>query len=258
MNIGANVRIGYFAQNQAETLDGTQTVFETIDAVAAGEVRKSVRTLLGSFLFSGDDVDKKVRVLSGGEKNRLAMCKLLLEPYSLLVLDEPTNHLDIRSKEVLKNALLNYDGTLIIVSHDRDFLTGMTNKTFEFRDKKVKQHIGDVNDYISNRKISSLAHLEVMEQQKRKAIPIETNNDQREKREKEKNNRRIQDQILNTEKKIEQLENEIKLVDEKLMNPSQYEEVVSDKTLFLKYEEMKKLLEIEMKNWEDLQKKLTL
>ncbi|MEW6468588.1 MAG: ABC-F family ATP-binding cassette domain-containing protein [Bacteroidota bacterium] len=256
LTIGANVSIGYFAQNQAETLDGSKTVFDTIDEVAVGEVRKAVRTLLGSFLFSGDDADKKVKVLSGGEKNRLAMCKLLLQPYSLLVLDEPTNHLDMRSKEVLKSALMNYDGTLIIVSHDRDFLSGMTNKTFEFRDKKVKQHLGDVNEYIASRKIASLSQLNAKAEKKREEPAEEKKSGNGEKKEKEKEIRHIQGLISKSEKEIAKLEAEIKAIDDKLMNPQQYAEVVNDKTLYSRYEDMKKSLEAEMSNWETLQQKL--
>jgi len=197
-----------------------------------------------------------VKVLSGGEKNRLAMCKLLLQPYSLLVLDEPTNHLDMRSKEVLKSALMNYDGTLIIVSHDRDFLSGMTNKTFEFRDKKVKQHLGDVNEYIASRKIASLSQLNAKAEKKREEPAEEKKSGNGEKKEKEKEIRHIQGLISKSEKEIAKLEAEIKAIDDKLMNPQQYAEVVNDKTLYSRYEDMKKSLEAEMSNWETLQQKL--
>ena len=197
-----------------------------------------------------------MKVLSGGEKNRLAMCKLLLQPYSLLVLDEPTNHLDMRSKEVLKSALMNYDGTLIIVSHDRDFLSGMTNKTFEFRDKKVKQHLGDVNEYIASRKIASLSQLNAKAEKKREEPAEEKKSGNGEKKEKEKEIRHIQGLISKSEKEIAKLEAEIKAIDDKLMNPQQYAEVVNDKTLYSRYEDMKKSLEAEMSNWETLQQKL--
>jgi len=256
LTIGANVNIGYFAQNQAEILDGTKTVFETIDEVAVGEIRKSVRTLLGSFLFSGDDIDKKVRVLSGGEKNRLAMCKLLLEPYSLLVLDEPTNHLDMRSKEVLKNALIKYDGTLIIVSHDRDFLSDMTTKTFEFKNKSVRQYIGTLAEYLQARKISALSDLEEKEVKSKVKIEVEKNPDREAQKKKEKELKQVQSQLSKSEKEIEHLEKEIKSFDEELADPSQYQTLLNDKSAFAKYEEMKKKLETEMKNWELLQGKL--
>lgn len=160
MEIGSGVKIGYFAQNQAALLDGNKTVFETIDDIAVGEVRTRIRNILGCFLFSGEDIEKKVKVLSGGEKGRLALAKLLLEPVNLLVLDEPTNHLDMRSKDILKMALLQYDGSLIVVSHDRDFLEGLTTKTYEFRDGKVKTHLGDVATFLADRRMERLQELE--------------------------------------------------------------------------------------------------
>ena len=165
LEIGAGVKTGYFAQNQAALLDGNKTVFQTIDDIAVGEVRTRIRNILGCFLFSGEDIEKKVKVLSGGEKGRLALAKLLLEPVNLLVLDEPTNHLDMRSKDILKMALLQYDGSLIVVSHDRDFLEGLTTKTYEFRDGRVKPHIGDVSAFLDDRKMERLQELE------RKATP---------------------------------------------------------------------------------------
>lgn len=149
--LGHNVKIGYFAQNQAQLLDEDLTVFETIDQVAEGDIRTQIRSILGAFLFGRDDSDKKVKVLSGGERTRLAMIKLLLEPVNLLILDEPTNHLDLKTKEILKNALLDYDGTVILVSHDRDFLDGLVTKVFEFSDKKVREHIGGVYDYLQTK-----------------------------------------------------------------------------------------------------------
>lgn len=154
---GHNVEIGYFAQNQASLLDPDLTVFETVDEVAKGDIRTQIKNLLGSFMFSGDDIDKKVSVLSGGEKTRLAMVKLLLEPVNLLILDEPTNHLDIRSKDVLKDALLAFDGTLILVSHDRDFLQGLSEKVFEFKNKRVIEHYETIDDFLERNKVESLA-----------------------------------------------------------------------------------------------------
>lgn len=165
--LGHAVKIGYFAQNQAALLDGNKTVFETIDEIAVGEVRTRIRNILGCFLFSGEDTEKKVKVLSGGEKTRLAIAKLLLEPVNLLILDEPTNHLDMRSKDILKNALLQYDGTLVVVSHDRDFLEGLTTKVYEFRNGRVRLHLGDVNDFLADRKIERLQELERSEAGKR-------------------------------------------------------------------------------------------
>jgi len=157
---GHNVGIGYFAQNQDELLNDEMTVFETVDRIAVGDIRTRLRDILGAFLFHGDDIDKKVKVLSGGERSRLAIVQLLLEPYNLLLLDEPTNHLDIRSKEILKQALIKFDGTLIVVSHDRDFLDGLVNKVYEFRHRKIKTHLGGIAEFLRARKIESLRELE--------------------------------------------------------------------------------------------------
>lgn len=254
LQLGHNVSVGYFAQDQADLLDENKTVFQTIDEAAVGEIRRSVRNLLGSFLFSGDDIDKKVKVLSGGEKGRLAMCKLLLEPYSLLVLDEPTNHLDIRSKEVLKNALMKYDGTLVVVSHDRDFLQGLTNKVYEFRNKTVKQHFGDVNEYLSTRKIETLQQLEKKEVVKKKeeaARPVQDNNNDAKKTQ-EKEIKQLENKIRKSEEQIKNLETQIKEFDDKLQDPEKYSEVVNDKEAFARYEQLKKTLEAEMSSWEAL------
>ena len=158
---GHNVSIGYFAQNQDELLNDELTVFETVDRIARGDIRTRLRDILGAFLFHGDDIDKKVKVLSGGERSRLAIVQLLLEPYNLLLLDEPTNHLDIRSKEILKQALIKFDGTLIVVSHDRDFLDGLVNKVYEFRNRKIRIHLGGIAEFLRSRKIESLRELEI-------------------------------------------------------------------------------------------------
>ncbi len=258
ITLGHNVNIGYYAQNQTEMLDLEATVFDTIDEVAVGEVRKNVRNLLGSFLFSGDDTEKKVKVLSGGEKSRLAMCKLLLEPYNLLVLDEPTNHLDIRSKEVLKNALMKYDGSLVIVSHDRDFLQGLTSKVYEFKNGNVKQHFGDINEYLEEKRIEQLMDLDLKEK-KEPGIkkPAEENKGLEEKQKMEKELKNLQTQLSKTEKEIERLEKEIKAFDEKLADPGQYQAIVNDRALFSKYEDSKKRLGLEMIKWEELQGKLS-
>jgi ATP-binding cassette subfamily F protein 3 len=164
MKIGHNVRIGYFAQNQDELLDDNKTVLETLDDAAVGDIRTRIRDILGAFLFGGEDVDKKVKVLSGGERSRLAMARLLLEPCNLLVLDEPTNHLDMRSKDLLKRALLAYDGTLIAVSHDREFLDGLVTKIFEFRHKKVREHLSGIYEFLNLKRISTLTELEKKDQ----------------------------------------------------------------------------------------------
>ncbi|MCK4751044.1 MAG: ABC-F family ATP-binding cassette domain-containing protein, partial [Bacteroidales bacterium] len=154
LKAGHNVELGYFAQNQDEIMDGNLTVLETVDRAAVGDIRTKIRDILGAFLFSGEDADKKVKVLSGGERSRLAMARMLLQPFNLLILDEPTNHLDMRSKDILKNALLAFDGTLIVVSHDREFLDGLVDKVYEFRDQKVKEHLGGIYDFLQRRKLS--------------------------------------------------------------------------------------------------------
>ncbi len=258
VTLGHSVMMGYFAQDQAEKLDKTKTVFQTIDELAVGDIRKQVRTLLGSFLFSGDDIDKKVSVLSGGERGRLALCKLLLEPYNFLVLDEPTNHLDIRSKEILKKAIQDYEGTVILVSHDRDFLDGLVHKMYEFKNGQVKEHLCDINEFMQKVKMNRLNEMNSSKnpfvkpkEPKQEAPKAEVKNDEREKELKQ-----IRNQISKSEKEIERLEAEIKAFDDKLADPAQYQTVMNDKSAFAAYEQLKKHLEGEMKNWEDLQSKL--
>ena len=160
-HLGHNVKVGYFAQNQASLLDENLTIFQTVDEVAEGDVRTQIKNILGRFMFKGDDIDKKVSVLSGGEKTRLAMVKLLLEPVNLLILDEPTNHLDLKSKDVLKEALLNFDGTLILVSHDRDFLQGLSQKVFEFKDQRVIEHFETIDDFLVRNRIENLKQIDL-------------------------------------------------------------------------------------------------
>ena len=159
--LGHNAKVGYFAQNQASLLDETLTVFQTVDEIAKGEIRKQIKNILGRFMFSGEDIDKKVSVLSGGEKTRLAMVKLLLEPVNVLILDEPTNHLDLKSKDVLKEALQNFDGTLILVSHDRDFLQGLSQKVFEFKHHRVIEHFESIDDFLERNRLEHLRELDL-------------------------------------------------------------------------------------------------
>lgn len=255
---GFSVNVGYFAQDDADMLDPDKTVFDTIDELAIGDVRKQVRGLLGSFLFSGEDVDKKVKVLSGGERTRLALCRLLLHPHNLLVLDEPTNHLDMRSKDVLKQALLNFDGTLIVVSHDRDFLQGLTSKVFEFRSGKVKQHVGDVYEFLRTRKIDHLSDLEMKDVfSQKQTTPVtapatENKSDSEEHRQKQKEINQLKNRITKSEEEIAKLEASIKKIDDQLLDPAQYDKVISDKETFGRYEEMKKKLEAKMEEWEKL------
>jgi ATP-binding cassette subfamily F protein 3 len=160
VEIGHNAQIGYFAQNQASLLDENATIFETIDSIAVGEIRTQIKNILGAFMFQGDDITKKVKVLSGGEKTRLAMIKLLLEPVNLLILDEPSNHLDMKTKDIIKDALRDFDGTLILVSHDRDFLDGLATKVFEFGNKRVKEHFEDIAGFLAHKKMESLREIE--------------------------------------------------------------------------------------------------
>ncbi len=259
---GFSIDAGYFAQDDADTMDGTKTVFETIDDLAVGDMRKQVRGLLGSFLFSGDTVDKKVRVLSGGERTRLALCRLLLHPYNLLILDEPTNHLDMRSKDVLKSALMKFDGTLIIVSHDRDFLQGLTTKSYEFRHGNVKQHIGDINEFLKYRKIENISELnrkttlaQATDTVVTKVVGV-SNAENEEARKKQKEQQAIKNKISKVEEEISKLEAEIKVVDDQLQDPIKYQEAMNNPDVFKKYEEKKKKLEEKMKEWEEFNSNL--
>jgi ATP-binding cassette subfamily F protein 3 len=261
LNIGHNVEIGYYAQVQEKTLDENKTVLATIEDIATGEWAKinKIRGLLGTFLFSGSDVDKRVKVLSGGEKSRLALAKLLLNPVNLLILDEPTNHLDITSKEVLKEALRNYNGTLILVSHDRDFLQGLTNRTFEFADQKVKEHIGDISEFLRKHEIESFRQFETSgkketpkkEKKESGNKPVFVN-----KKDYEKEVRQIRSDVGKSEKKIENLELDISIFEEDLQTPEKYDEKMADKAAFAEYEKDKSKLEREMLSWENLQEKL--
>jgi len=251
VQLGHSVFPGYFEQDQEEKLDVNKTVFETIDDLAVGDVRKQIRGLLGSFLFQNDDIDKKVKVLSGGERGRLALCKLLLEPYNLLMLDEPTNHLDIRSKEVLKNALMEYEGTMIIVSHDRDFLTGMCTKLYEFREGKVKEHLCDITEFMELRKLERMDELKstiaVKEEPKKVKVVEPTENV-----EKEKVQKQIKSKISKAENDIEALEKQIADWDTKLSDTTFYTEMTKDPNFFNNYNATKAKLDAKMKEWEDL------
>ena len=238
--LGHNVQIGYFAQNQAEYLDGSKTVLQTMIDSANENNRSKVRDILGSFLFRGEDVEKYVRVLSGGERNRLALAKLLLQPLNVLVMDEPTNHLDIKSKNVLKQALIKFDGTLILVSHDRDFLQKLTNKVYEFKNQKIKEFLGDIDHYLDQRQVESFREIE------KKEKIISTNK-------KSVNNqakRSIKKKINNIESKISKLEREISKIDQNLIE--NYDTTVSSPNFFENYDKKKSELETLMKKWEKL------
>jgi len=239
--LGHNVQIGYFAQNQAEYLDGTKTVLQTMIDSANETNRSKVRDVLGSFLFKGDDVEKYVRVLSGGERNRLALAKLLLQPFNVLVMDEPTNHLDIKSKSVLKQALIKFDGTLILVSHDRDFLQNLTNKVYEFKSQNIKEYLGDIDFYLNQRKIEDFREIE----KKDKVISVKKNKNIDSSTERE-----LKKRISNIESKISRLENEISIIDKDL--EEDYEKTISRDNFFSNYEKKKSDLDSLMKKWEKL------
>ncbi len=244
IKLGHNVEIGYFAQNQAEYLDGTKTVLDTMIDSANERNRSKVRDILGSFLFQGDDVDKYVRVLSGGERNRLALAKMLLQPLNVLVMDEPTNHLDIKSKNVLKQALKNFDGTLVVVSHDRDFLQGLTNKVYEFKDQKIKEHLGDIDYYLNQRKVDDFRAIE----KKEKVLVSKKKNSSNNK------DNSLKKKLNNIESKISKLEKEISIIDISLEND--YEKTIAQNNFFSNYERKKNELGDLMKKWEDLTIKL--
>ncbi|MCX7985463.1 MAG: ATP-binding cassette domain-containing protein [Bacteroidales bacterium] len=254
LKLGHNVKIGYFAQNQDELFDEELTVFETIDQVAVGEIRTKIRDILGAFLFSGDDIQKKVKVLSGGERSRLAIARLLLEPYNLLVLDEPTNHLDMRSKDILKQALLNYEGTLILVSHDRDFLDGLVNKIYEFRDQKIFEHIGSIYEFLEKKKIESLSELQTSKSKVIENTNFASSNKKNyyfEKKEFDKEIKKIQKNILETEHLINQLENQLADMNNLLAtNPP------SDQLFFDNYQKIKHQIAEQMDSWEKLHTQL--
>ena len=254
--IGHNVKLGYFAQNQAELLQADITVLETIENEAKGDMRKEARNILGMFLFSGDDVFKKVSVLSGGERNRLALCKLLLEPYNLLVLDEPTNHLDLRSKEVLKSALLQFDGTLILVSHDRDFLHGLTQRIIYFKHGKVTSIPGDIQEFMEAQKIEHLRHagnekpqkkIQIKEPEPEKVLPKQGFE---EKKEQDKRKKKLENQIKKAEEEIAGLEKQEQALALELANPDLYANQSLFKEKLAQHQTVLKQLEHKMKEWE--------
>ncbi|MFT4791290.1 MAG: ATP-binding cassette subfamily F protein 3 [Arcticibacterium sp.] len=247
IKLGHNVQIGYFAQNQAEYLDGNKTVLDTMIDAANETNRSKVRDILGSFLFRGDDADKYVRILSGGERNRLALAKMLLQPLNVLVMDEPTNHLDIKSKNVLKQALKNFEGTLILVSHDRDFLQGLTNKVYEFKDQKIREYLGDIDFYLEQRKVQDFRVIEMKQQQKNEkkvaTIPKTAVSYQDQKALKS-----LQNKLSNLEAKISDLEMAILKQDKSLED--NYDKTTSDPSFFNTYQDNKKQLQKFMKEWE--------
>lgn len=252
---GHNVNIGYYAQNQEDILDKQDTVFETLDRIAVGDIRTKLRDILAAFLFKGEDIDKKVAVLSGGERARLAMAKLMLKPYNLLALDEPTNHMDIRSKDILKQALKSYDGTLIIVSHDRDFLDGLVDKLYEFRDGKVKEHLGTVAEFLERRKIENLNELErhyKPAEEKPAEVHEKKTASQQEYQAKKfisKEEKRRKNRIAFLEKTIEETEGKMKVIEAKLANPAPEDDIME---LTREYLELKRDLDAKTDEWVSL------
>ena len=249
IQLGHQVKMGYYAQNQAEFLDENLTVLETIEQAATEDTAGRVRSILGSFLFSNDEVKKKVKVLSGGERARVALCKLLLEPYNLLVMDEPTNHLDITSKELLKKALNNYDGSLIVVSHDREFLQGLTQKVYEFKNQNIKEYVGDIDTFLSEKDLENFKELE-SSQKEQKKTKQDKSDDQlsyADQKNQQKKVKKLQNRISKLEKQIEILDNSQKQIDADLAIPEKFNELSKKEGFFAEYENnQKKLQELEV------------
>ncbi len=265
--LGYNVDMGYYAQNQEDVLDKNCTVFDTLDRIAVGDIRTKLRDILAAFLFRGEDIDKKVAVLSGGERARLAMAKLMLKPHNLLALDEPTNHMDLISKDILKQALQAYDGTLVIVSHDRDFLDGLVDKIYEFRDGKVKEHLGGVEDFLHRKRLENLNELERKASSsdspassgaqtsaqgasaKNIAAPTPSQLSYQEQKERDRERRKLQNKIDKCEKEIAQLEDKLKELEEKLSTTTVEGEI---EKLSVEYKETKEKLDLKMEEWIEL------
>ncbi len=249
IKLGANVNIGYYAQNQDDLMDGEFTVFDTLDRVAVGDIRTRLRDILGAFLFRGEDIEKKVKVLSGGERSRLAMARLMLEPYNLLILDEPTNHMDMRSKDILKDALQKYDGTVVVVSHDREFLDGLVDRIYEFRDGGVREYLGDIWYFLEKRKVESLQEIE----RKDKPVASEKSNTEsstgklsyEQKKEQEKLLRKLRKAVESVEEELAKVEAEIAAYDKRFAESTEYN--ADD---YAKYDALKQRYDQLMHEWE--------
>ena len=254
VKLGHEVKIGYYAQNQQDMLDPEKTVFETLDDVAVGDMRVKVKSLLGAFLFSGETIDKKVKVLSGGEKARLSLAKMLLFPTNLLVLDEPTNHLDMLSKDILKSALLQFDGTLIVVSHDRDFLQGLTTKVYEFKKPHIKEYIGDIYDFLEEKRMKELDDLNRQQKVQQQQAPTVSQNkiDYEAKKADDREKRRVEKEIKKLEEQIDALEKELAGLDEVMANPSAHPEVKVDDNFYWNYGKKKEDLQYLIDKWGEL------
>ena len=250
---GHQVKVGYYAQNQSELLDENKTIIQVVEDAADEHSRPRVRDMLGSFLFSGDAVQKKIKVLSGGERARVALCKLLLEPVNLLIMDEPTNHLDMVSKDILKNALNNYDGTLIIVSHDRDFLQGLSEKVYEFKDQGIKEYLGDINEFLNAKKVMDFKQFELENKQKAsspKSKDSENKISYQERKQLDKDIKKTSNKVGNLERSVEALEKELKALDAELSQPDRYKELSSQAEFFESYQEKQQQLAQYMSDWE--------
>ena len=248
IRIGANVNIGYYAQNQDDLMEGEFTVYDTLDRVAVGDIRTRLRDILGAFLFRGEDIDKKVKVLSGGERSRLAMARMMLEPHNLLVLDEPTNHMDMRSKDILKNAIMKYDGTVVVVSHDREFLDGMVDKVYEFRDGGVREYLGGIYYFLEKRKLESLHDVE------RRTAPVQSSEPKEasagklsyeQKKEQEKQIRKLRKAVDEIEAELAEIEKKIAEYDTRFASAGEYN--ADD---YKAYDELKKRYDHMMHEWE--------
>ena len=250
---GHQVKVGYYAQNQSELLDENKTILQVVEDAADEHSRPRVRDMLGSFLFSGDAAQKKIKVLSGGERARVALCKLLLEPVNLLIMDEPTNHLDMVSKDILKNALNNYDGTLIIVSHDRDFLQGLSEKVYEFKDQGIKEYLGDINEFLNAKKVMDFKQFELENKQKAsspKSKDSENKISYQERKQLDKDIKKTSNKVGNLERSVEALEKELKALDAELSQPDRYKELSSQAEFFESYQEKQQQLAQYMSDWE--------
>ena len=254
VKLGHEVKIGYYAQNQQDMLDTEKTVFETLDDVATGDMRVKVKSLLGAFLFSGETIDKKVKVLSGGEKARLSLAKMLLFPTNLLILDEPTNHLDMLSKDILKSALIQFDGTLIVVSHDRDFLQGLTTKVYEFKKPHIKEYIGDIYDFLEEKRLKELDDLNRQQKVQQQQTPVVSQNkiDYEAKKADDREKRRVEKEIKKLEEQIDALEKELATLDEIMANPSSHPEVNVDDNFYWNYGKKKEDLQYLIDKWGEL------
>jgi len=251
VKLGHQVQIGYYAQNQTDFLEDNKTVLQCIQDAANAETSPKVRNILGSFLFSNDDVDKKIKVLSGGERARVALCKLLLEPINLLIMDEPTNHLDMMSKDILKRALKDYDGSLIVVSHDRDFLQGLTEKVYEFKNQNIKEYIGDINTFLNKRELADFKQLEKSEKQEHKKDKKQEQLTYQQNKEQTREKRKLQNRISKLEKQIDALEKELKQLDKQLADVEQFQKLSNEKGFFEKYEQNQQKLNEMVQDWEN-------